>query len=38
VRSENTELEQKVKDLEAQLETINAGKESQTEEGQQAAA
>ncbi|MBL6695872.1 MAG: hypothetical protein ISP97_04250 [Luminiphilus sp.] len=38
VRSENTELEQKVKDLEAQLEAINANKESQTEEGQQAAA
>ena len=38
VRSENTELEQKVKDLEAQLEAINANKESQAEEGQQAAA
>jgi BMFP domain-containing protein YqiC len=35
VRSENTELEQKVKDLEAKLEALET---EQSDEGQQAAA
>ena len=38
VRSENAELEQKVKDLEAKLETIEAERADQADEGQQAAA
>ena len=37
-RAENTQLEQKVKDLEAQLADANAETEDQTEEGNQAAA
>lgn len=37
-RAENTQLEQKVKDLEAQLAETNAGSEDQTDEDSQAAA
>lgn len=37
-RAENTQLEQKVKDLEAQLAETNAGNEDQTDEDSQAAA
>ena len=37
-RAENTQLEQKVKDLEAQLAETNAESEDQTDEGSQAAA
>ena len=37
-RAENTQLEQKVKDLETQLADANAETEDQTEEGNQAAA
>ena len=38
VRAENTQLEQKVKDLEAQLAEANTEQENQPEEGDQAAA
>jgi chromosome segregation ATPase len=38
VRSENAELEQKIKDLEAKLEAIEAERADQADEGQQAAA
>ena len=38
VRAENTQLEQKVKDLEAQLAEANPEQENQPEEGDQAAA
>ena len=38
VRAENTQLEQKVKDLEAQLAEANTEQENQSEEGDQAAA
>jgi chromosome segregation ATPase len=38
VRSENAELEQKVKDLEAKLEAIEAERADQSDAGQQAAA
>ena len=37
-RAENTELEQKIKDLEAQLAETNSENEDQAEEGSQAAA
>ena len=38
VRSENAELEQKVKDLEAKLEATEAERADQADEGEQAAA